>query len=92
MLITPTMMEPNKVPRIDPRPPNSEMPPITAAVMAWRLKSVTTVEGLIEPLRPIDTQGRQRRDQAGYNIRPTAARDRPGCRRVEQASGSSPTA
>ncbi len=34
---TPTIMAPNSVPRIEPRPPNSEMPPITVAVMAWRL-------------------------------------------------------
>ncbi|MCY1302655.1 hypothetical protein D9M70_523250 [compost metagenome] len=37
METTPTIIAPIRVPRIDPRPPKSEMPPITAAVMACRL-------------------------------------------------------
>ena len=65
---TPTISAPNSVPRMEPRPPNSEMPPITAAVMACRLWSVTAQDGEIEPLRPIEDPGGKSGNQTGQRI------------------------
>ena len=52
---TPTISAPKSVPRIEPRPPNSEMPPITTAVMLSILASWPEV-GETEPMRPISAQ------------------------------------
>ena len=43
------------MPRIEPRPPNSEMPPITTAVIDSMLANWPEV-GDTEPMRPISTQ------------------------------------
>ena len=54
---TPTISAPKNMPTIDPRPPKSEIPPITTAVIDWILP-ITPVEaeGETEPKRPIITQ------------------------------------
>src|ERR1700722_2594521 len=52
---TPTMSAPTSVPMIDPLPPNSDVPPITTAVMLSRLAFSPAV-GLIAPTRPINAQ------------------------------------
>src|ERR1700733_4463565 len=52
---TPTISAPTSVPMIDPLPPNSDVPPITTAVMLSRLAFSPAV-GLIAPTRPIRAQ------------------------------------
>src|SRR5271166_6940918 len=52
---TPTISAPTTVPTIEPRPPNSEVPPITTAVMLLRFMFSPAV-GLIAPTRPISAQ------------------------------------
>src|SRR5690349_7585159 len=52
---TPTMSAPMSVPMIEPRPPNSEVPPITTAVIESRF-AVCPACGLTPPMRPIRTQ------------------------------------
>ncbi|MNT99256.1 hypothetical protein D3C72_2420620 [compost metagenome] len=51
----PTMSAPSSVPMIEPRPPNSEVPPITTAVMESRF-AVWLPSGDTAPTRPISTQ------------------------------------
>ena len=54
---TPTISAPKKAPRIEPRPPNREIPPITTAVMDWMLPITPVVaDGETDPKRPIITQ------------------------------------
>ena len=51
------MSAPKKAPTIEPRPPKSEMPPITTAVMAWMLPTTPVdAEGETDEKRPIITQ------------------------------------
>src|SRR6202021_1616677 len=52
---TPTISAPTSVPMIDPLPPNSDVPPITTAVMLSRLAFSPAV-GLMAPTRPISAQ------------------------------------
>ena len=52
---TPTINAPNNAPKIEPRPPNSEMPPMTTAVMLSMLANCPTV-GEIDPMRPTMAQ------------------------------------
>src|SRR5262249_20626147 len=52
---TPTTSAPTSVQWIDPRPPNSDVPPITPAVMLSRLAFSPAV-GLMAPTRPISAQ------------------------------------
>src|SRR6185312_2712523 len=49
---TPTIKAPMTVPTIEPRPPNSEVPPITTAVIESRLE-VWPACGLTPPMRPM---------------------------------------
>ena len=54
---TPTISAPKNMPTIEPRPPKSEMPPITTAVIDWMLPSCPVeAVGETEPKRPIITQ------------------------------------
>ncbi len=54
---TPTISAPKIIPTIDPRPPNSDTPPITTAVIAWILPNCPVeAVGETEPNRPIITQ------------------------------------
>src|SRR5262245_24338160 len=52
---TPTISAPSSVPKIEPRPPNRLVPPITTAVIESRL-AVWPACGETEPMRPIRTQ------------------------------------
>ena len=52
---TPTISAPKSAPQIEPRPPKSEMPPITTAVIDWMLSSCPEV-GDTDPIRPISAQ------------------------------------
>src|SRR5690606_8701165 len=51
---TPTISAPTSMPMIEPLPPNSEVPPITTAVMASRL-AVCPASGETAPMRPMTT-------------------------------------
>ena len=55
------------MPRIEPRPPNSEMPPITTAVMDSILANWPEV-GETEPMRPMSTQPAKAADEAGEHV------------------------
>ena len=66
--MTPTISAPNSVPRIEPRPPNSEMPPITTAVMAWRLKSVVDRRGRDRAVAADRDPGGEAGDQARQRV------------------------
>ena len=54
---TPTINAPKNMPTMLPRPPNSEMPPITTAVIDWMLPNYPVdAVGDTDPNRPIITQ------------------------------------
>ena len=52
---TPTIIAPRTEPMIDPRPPNSEVPPITTAVIEARF-TVSKAMGETDPTRPMAIQ------------------------------------
>ena len=64
---TPTISAPNSEPRMDPRPPNREIPPITTAVMLSILASWPDV-GDTDPIRPIKAQPAKAAYQAGQHV------------------------
>ena len=78
---TPTVSAPNSMPNIEPRPPKSEMPPITTAVMLSMFASCPEV-GDTEPIRPISTQ------PASAQIRPASTYAEISVRRTRTPASS----